>query len=79
MQGFIDECVFSVFCVLRRNSRWPPKMAKKRLLKKLVVDSADNLGSKILKKIAVSPTISEINTSLQFMQKFKMTDKMVGK
>ena len=31
MQGFVDECVFFfLFCILHRNSRWPPKMAIKQ-------------------------------------------------
>ena len=35
-----------VFCVLRRNSKWPPKVAVKRFLEKSPVDSADTLSLK---------------------------------
>ena len=41
MQGFIDESGLFIFlfilffCVLHRNSRWPPKVAGKRFLAKV--------------------------------------------
>ena len=38
MQGFTDESglfIYLFFCILRRNSRWPPKLAGKRFLRKL--------------------------------------------
>ena len=40
----VDECVF-VF-ILHRNSRWPPKMARKPLLGKVPVNSAYPAGQK---------------------------------
>ena len=84
MQGFIDECVFfSFFCVfyIKNSSR---KIASfvfyaEIQVEKSPVDSADNLGVKHFAKIALSPTISEINTFLQFTQKCKMTVKNGGK
>ena len=36
MQGFLDESGLFIyfFCVLRKNSRWPPKVAGKQFLQK---------------------------------------------
>ena len=70
---------FSVFVFYVEIQDGHQKWQKKGFLKKSVVDSADNLGAKNFAKIALSPTISEINTFWQFMQKFKMTDKIGGK
>ena len=67
-------CLF--FChVLHRNSRWPPKIERK----KSRVDSADTLGVKNVVKISLSRTVSEINMFLHFMEKFKMPIRMAGK
>ena len=76
-------CFFFFFvCVLHRNSS--TKIASfvfyaEIQVEKSPVDSADNLGVKHFAKIALSPTISEINTFLQFTQKCKMTAKNGGK
>ena len=63
------------FCILRRNSRWPPK----RLGKKSPDDSADTLGVKNLIVLALSRTVSEKKTFLHFTQKFKFAAKNDGK
>ena len=65
-------CCFFFVCVLHRNSS--RKIASfvfyvEIQVEKSPVDSADNLGVKNFAKIARSPTISEINTFLQFTQK----------
>ena len=74
MNVFFFFCV----CVLHRNSS--RKIASfvfyaEIEVEKSPVDSADNLGVKNFIKIALSPTISEINTFLQYTQKCKMTAK----
>ena len=118
---------FFFFGVLRRNSRWPQKVAGKQFLGKVAsrlcryhvgqnfrrnrsislrfrdkrifvfnteiqdgrqkwrenvffceimpVDSADTLWVKNFVEIALSRSVSEINTFLHFMQKFKMVAK----
>ena len=43
------------------------------------VDSADNLRVKNFLEIALSHSVSEINTFLCFTQKFKMAAKSAGK
>ena len=51
----------NVFCVLRRNSRWPPKVAGKQFWGKLAVDFADTMQVKNFVEIALSRTVSQIN------------------
>ena len=60
-QKFIDK-INAFFCMLRRNSRWPTKMAGKRFLAKIV-------------EISISHTILDINAFLHYTQKFKMVTK----
>ena len=44
------------FCILRRNLRWPPKIAGKQVLRKSPVDSVDTRGGahKFLRNISIS-------------------------
>ena len=52
MQGFIDESgLFIFFGVLRRNLRWPPKVARKRFLQKVASRLQIPCGSKISSKL----------------------------
>ena len=48
------------FCILRRNSRWPPKTAGNRFLGKVASKTHDSLRVKNFVKITLSRTISEI-------------------
>ena len=66
-----------LFCVLQRNSRWPPKVAGKRIWAMSPVDSADTLWVKNFVEITLSRSVSEINMFLRFTQKFKMAAKSV--
>ena len=80
MQGFIDESglfIYLFFCVLRRNSRWPPKVAGKRFLRKSPVDWVVRVKNFV--EIALSRSFSEINAFLCLAQKFKMAAKSGGK
>ena len=141
MQGFISlmnlvclcfYILFYFFCVLRRNSRWPPKVSGKQFWGKvpnrlcrypvgqkfrrnrsislrfrdkcifvfnteiqdgrqkwrgkgfffceiMPLDSTDTLRVKNFVEIALSRSVSEINTFLHFTQKFKMAAKRGGK
>ena len=59
MQGFIDEFGLFIFlsifffCVLRRNSRWPPKLRENDFCKKSSVDSGNTLWVKNFVKIVM--------------------------
>ena len=72
-------CLNCSICILRRNSRWLPKMVGKVILEKSPADSAVTLRVKIFVEIALSRTVSKINVFLYFMQKFKMATKNGGK
>ena len=61
------------------NSRWLSKWQRNDFWEKSPVDSADTLRVKNFVEIAPSHTVSEINTFLHFMQKFKMATKNGGK
>ena len=51
-----------MFCVLRRNSRWPPKSGEKVIVCKMSpVHSADTLQVQNFVEITLSRTVSEIN------------------
>ena len=67
------------FCVLTRNSRWPPNMAGKRLLSKSSRSIWVYSWPKNFIEIAQSCTVSEIKALLSFTQKLKTAAKMVGK
>ena len=79
MQDFIVESGLFIFFffVFHRNSRWPPKVAGKRFLRK--VASRLQIQIKNFVEITLSRSVSEINTVLHFMQKFKMAAKSGGK
>ena len=51
----------NVFCVLRRNSRWPPKVAGKQFWGKSAVDSAYTLWIENFVEFALSSTVSKIS------------------
>ena len=51
------------------------KLQENNFLEKLPDDSADTLGIKNYANIALPCTISEVNSFLHFMQKFKMAVK----
>ena len=67
------------YCILRRNSRWPPKMAGKQFCEKSPVDPVVTLRVKNFIEIALSRMVSQINVFLRSMQKFKMATKNGGK
>ena len=67
------------FCVLRRNSRWPPKVAGKQFLRKTPVDSADTLRIKNFVEIALSCSVSEINTISVLCRNSRWPPKVAGK
>ena len=68
------------FCILHRNSRWPPKKWQERdFCKMSPVHSADTLRGQNFIEIALSGTVSSIKVLLRFMQKFKMAAKSGGK
>ena len=67
------------FCILRRNSRWPPKVAGNNFWEKSPVHSPDTLWVKNFVEITLSRSVSEIKAFLSFTQKFKMAAKSGGK
>ena len=86
MEAHVEVTISSVseinkfFCILRRNSKWPPKVAgKNNFWEKSPVDSADTLWVKNFVKIALSRSVSKINPHLRLTQKFKMATKSGGK
>ena len=84
MQGFLDESglfiFYLFFCILRRNSKWPPKVAGHQFLGKIASRLCGYpVGQKLRRKLLLSHSVSEINTFLRFTQKFKMAVKSDGK
>ena len=76
MQGFLDESgLFIYFAFYAEIQKWQ----ENDFGEKSSVDSADNLWVKIFVEIALSHSVSEINTFFYFMQKFKMAAKSGGK
>ena len=63
------------FSVLRRNSRWLPKMGGDINVDQKCQMTAYIAGAKNFAKIALICTVSKINTFLHFTQKFKMAAK----
>ena len=64
------------FFLFRKNSRWPPKVAKIEFFQFHIEYSATTLRVKISVKMALSLTVSEILTFFfVFPQKFKMAAK----
>ena len=70
--GFQD---INIFLFFRKNSRWPPKVAKIEIFQFHIEYSATTLWVKNSVEIAQSLTVSEILTFFVFPQKFKMTAK----
>ena len=85
IQGFVDESGLFIFFIYLLIFFFfffffLPKVVGKRFFffffcKILSVDSADTLWVKNFVEIALSRSISEINSFLRFMQKFKMVTK----
>ena len=69
--SFWDVKIF----VFRKNSRWPPKVAKIEFFQFHIEYSATTLWVKNSVEIALSLTVSEILTFFVFLQKFKMAAK----
>ena len=67
------------FCVLRRNSRWLPKMAGKDFCEKSSVDSADNLQVRNFVEITLSQTVSQINVFCVLHRNSRWSSKNGGK
>ena len=68
-------CEMLRFFVFRKNSRWPPKVAKIEIFQFHIEYSATTLRVKNSVEIALSLTVSEILTFFIFPQKFKMAAK----
>ena len=73
---FQDKGVFPFYAEIQDSHQ---KWWQTDFWEKSPVDSADTLGVKNFKEIAVSHTVSEINVFLHFTQKFKMAAKNGGK
>ena len=67
--------ILTFFLFFRKNSRWPPKVAKIKFFQFHIEYSATTLRVKNSVKIALSLTVSEILTFFVFPQKFKMAAK----
>ena len=74
MQGFLDES--GLYAKIQNGQQ---KLWENDFWENLTVDSADTLRVKNFVEIALSRSISEINTFLHLMQKFKMAAKSGGK
>ena len=86
MQGFLDESGLLIFYLFiyffafyAEIQNGHQKWHENDFWEKSPVDSAHNLRVKNFVKIALSCSISEINTFLCFTQKFKMAAKSGGK
>ena len=64
-----------IFFVFRKNSRWPPKVAKIEFFQFHIEYSVTTLRVKNSVEIALSLTVSKILTFFVFPQKFKMAAK----
>ena len=64
-----------IFFVFRKNSRWPPKVAKIEIFQFCIEYFATTLWIKNSVEIALSLTVSEILTFFVFPHKFKMAAK----
>ena len=64
-----------IFFVFRKNSRWPPKVAKIEFFQFHIEYSPITLWVKNSVEIALSLTVSKILTFFVFPQKFKMAAK----
>ena len=73
---FRDKRVFAFYAEIQDGrQKWP----ENDFLGKPLIDSADTLWAKNFVEIALSRSVSEINTFLHFTQKFKMAAKSGGK
>ena len=70
--GFRD---INIFLFFRKNSRWPPKVAKIEIFQFCIEYFPTTLWVKNCVEIALSLTVSEILTFFRFSQKFKMAAK----
>ena len=70
--GFRD---INIFLFFRKNSRWPPKVAKIEIFQFCIEYFPTTLRVKNSVEIALSLTVSEILTFFVFPQKFKMAAK----
>ena len=70
--GFQD---INIFLLFRKNSRWPPKVAKIEIFQFCIEYFPTTLWVKNSVEIALSLTVSEILRFFCFSQKFKMAAK----
>ena len=66
--GFRD---INIFCFFRKNSRWPPKVAKIEIFQLHIEYSTTTMRVKISVKMALSLTVSEILTFFCFSAKIQ--------
>ena len=67
--------ILTFFCFFRKNSRWPPKVAKIEIFQFCIEYFPTTLRVKNSVQIALSLTVSEIFRFFRFSQKFKMAAK----
>ena len=70
--GFRD---INIFLFFRKNSRWPPKVAKNEIFQFCIEYFPTTLWVKNSVQITLSLTVSEILRFFRFSQKFKMAAK----
>ena len=70
---FLDK---HIFCIVRRNSKWPPEVAGKLFLGKV---TSRLCRYPVGKKFCRNCSVSEINPYLHLTKKFKMATKSEGK
>ena len=67
--------ILTFFLFFRKNSRWPPKVAKIEIFQFCIEYFPTTLRVKNSVQIALSLTVSEIFRFFRFSQKFKMAAK----
>ena len=67
--------ILTFFLFFRKNSRWPPKVAKIEIFQFCIEYFPTTLRVKNSVQIALSLTVSEILRFFRFSQKFKMAAK----